>query len=59
MDRLRIMAVDCKCNETDRHLKDQFINDFNNNGMVIEIIRELAAINDRSSVISEQALAWV
>ena len=36
--RLKVMAANCKYKKKDRHLKEQFINGLNNNGMVVEII---------------------
>ena len=49
MGRLRIIAAYCKYRETDRHLKEQFINGLND-GMIMEIIEELNAIKDTRSV---------
>ena len=40
------------------HLKEQFINSLNDNGMMVEIIRELTSVVDTSSVTSAQVLAW-
>ena len=45
MGRLQVMAEDCIYKETDWHLKEQCINGLKDNGMVTEIIGELAATN--------------
>ena len=59
MGRLRAMAGDCKHKETaDRHLTEQIINGLNNDGMATEIISDLIAIINTSSVTSRQVLVW-
>ena len=42
----------------DRQLKEQFINGINDNDMMIEILREWAAIKKTNELSSEQVLAW-
>ena len=42
----------------DRYIKEQFINGLNDDGMIVEIIKELTSINDTRPVTSEQVLAW-
>ena len=51
------MAADCTHKETDRCLKEQFINGLNNDCMATEIIRELKVISYASSVTGAQVLA--
>ena len=50
------MAVGCKYIAMDINLKEQFINDLNDNGMIVEIIQEFSSISDTSSVTNEQVL---
>ena len=54
MGRLRKMALDCQCKETDMYLKEQFINGINDDVVITEMIRKLMAINDTSSMSSRQ-----
>ena len=54
---LRIKVVECKYNETNMHIKGQFINRLNDNVMPVEIIKEFMAISDKSSVTSSHVLA--
>ena len=51
------MAAEYK--ELDRCLKEKFMNGLNEDGIVVEIIHELTSISDKSSVASEQVMAWV
>ena len=46
--KLRIMAVEYKYKELDRLLKDQFINDLNDDGIMVEIIRQPTLVVDTS-----------
>ena len=39
------MTADCKYEEADRHLKEQFVYVLNDDAMITEIIRELTLIN--------------
>ena len=41
MGRLRILATECNYTDTDILLKEQFIHDLHDNGMMVEIISEL------------------
>ena len=50
-------AAECKYKELDRHLKEQFINGLNDDGMDMEIISEHTSVVDTMSVTSEQVLA--
>ena len=51
------MAARCKNNELDRCLKEQLINGFNDDGMMVETIWELTSKVDTSSVTRAQVLA--
>ena len=51
----------CCYKEKDRRLKDQFINsinDYDDNDMMTEIMRELTAIKNTSEITSKQMLCW-
>ena len=50
MDRLRMSVAECKYKETDRQLKEQFINDLNDSDMSVKIIRELTKIEDNKTL---------
>ena len=41
-----------------KRLKEQFINDINNDDMVTEIIRELPAVLKTTEITCEQELVW-
>ena len=43
MGRLHVTAVECKYQEVDRQLKEQFIHGLNDKGMLEEIIKELTS----------------
>ena len=58
MERLRIMAAECKCKEVDGHSKEQLTNGFIDYGKMVEIIRELTSVVNASSVTSAQSLTW-
>ena len=58
MGSFRIMLADCNYKETDRCLKEQYINGMKDDTIMTEIIRGLMAIYDTSSVTSGQVLAW-
>ena len=57
MDMLRVMSADCKYKEIDSHLRQQNIYGLNDDSNVTEIIGELTAVNDMSSVTRGQDLA--
>ena len=46
MGRLRTKAEVCQCEEYDRLLTGQFINRLNDDGMVNEILKEVATVDD-------------
>ena len=52
------MPVECKYKEVDRQLKEQFIQDLNDNEMLAEIIRELTKCKENVTILSETVLAW-
>ena len=53
---LRVKANKYEYNERDGQLKEQFINGINDKEMMIEIIKELAAI--KNEIVSDQVLSW-
>ena len=57
--RLRMKVADCKYKETNMHMKEQFINGLNDDSMKTEIVEELRALSDISSVISKQWSAFL
>ena len=38
MGKLHVIAAEYKCKETDRYLKEQFINGLNDDGRIVKII---------------------
>ena len=57
MGYLRVKSKECGYKEKDRILKEQFINDINDDDIITDIIRELKAIKDTETT-SEQVLPW-
>ena len=57
MGRLRTATVECKYKEVDRQLKEQFIHGWNDDEILVEIIRELAKCEE-NIIPSETVLAW-
>ena len=53
---IRIKATECKYQEYDRRLGEQFINSPNDKNITAEKIKELTALKDTSGVSSEQVL---
>ena len=58
MGKLRIKTGECIYKETNRILKEQFINGLNDNSMTREIIKELTPLSGMSSATGNQILAW-
>ena len=58
MGRLRVKAAECKYKEKYMHLKQQFINEINDNILITEIIKEIWAIKDTNTISSEQEVLW-
>ena len=59
MGRLRLMAAECKYKEFGKHLKEQILDSLIDDGVMMEIIRELASVVSTSSVTRAQVLGWV
>ena len=57
MGHLRIKASECKYQEQNRRLKEQFMIGINDKVMTSEIIRELTASKSTREVTHEQVLA--
>ena len=57
MTRLRIATVEGNYKETDRQLKEQFINRLNDDDMMIEIIKELTINEENENITSGQIVA--
>ena len=58
MGRLRTAVVECNYKEIDRKLKEQFIYVSNDEGMLVEIIRELTKCEENITICSENVLIW-
>ena len=56
--RIQIKAGECKNQENDRRLKEQFINGMNDEAITAKIIKGLMAIRDTSEVSSGQVIVW-
>ena len=48
----------CVHKEKDRRLKEQFINDINDDNMMTEILRKLTIIKGTNDLTIDQVLAW-
>ena len=59
MGRLHVAAVECNYQEVNRQLKEQFIYDLNDKGMLEEIIKELTTTKNDECITSGGVLAWV
>ena len=46
MGRMPLIPAECKYNEIDRQLKEQFNNGLNDDNMIIEIIKEMTVMNN-------------
>ena len=58
IQRLRIAAKECNYQELDTQVKEQFINDINDENMLIEIHNNLTAITNTSKVTSNLVFMW-
>ena len=58
MGRLHNKATDCKYQENDRRLKEQFKNDLNGGTILAKLIKELKVLRDKSKVSNKQVLMW-
>ena len=56
MGIFHILATEYRYKEMGRHLKEQFINGLNDDGMIVEIIFKLTPVSDTSSVPSRNYL---
>ena len=59
MGRLRLEATECKYKEYDALLTEQSINGLNDNGMVDEILKEVAMLEDIEHAASKHVLLWI
>ena len=50
--------MECRYQECDMRLKEQFINGLNNETIEAKIIKELTTLKDTSKVSNEQVLIW-
>ena len=58
MCRLRTKSAEYECKEYDMLLTEQSISGLNDNGMIDEILGEVATIEDIEHAISEHVLLW-
>ena len=58
MERLKLTAVECKYQELDRQLKEQFINGLIDKEVLGEIIKELTTTTGSDIITSENILSW-
>ena len=58
MGMLRVKAAECRYKETDRLVKEQFINKLNGVIMITET-REFTAINNNGTLTNSHIFAWV
>ena len=56
--RLRVVTIECNCQEVDRQLKEQFIHRLNDKNMLEEIIKELTTVRGSDQITSGNVLAW-
>ena len=57
MGRLKISATEYNYNDIDRHLKEQLIHVLDDNGIMVEIIRELTKGKNKDFT-ENQVLLW-
>ena len=58
MGRLRTKSVECQCKQYIRLLTEHFIDWLNDDGMINEILTEVASLGDTEDTISEYVLLW-
>ena len=55
---MQTKAADCDYNKYDRILTEQFIHGLDNEGIIIEILREVSLLEDIDEATSEWVLLW-
>ena len=56
---LRTKEMECQYKTYDRFLTEQFISWLNDDGMINEILKEVATLEDIGNTTSEHVLLWV